>query len=85
MNNFDKYAELLLKKCLGMKKGQPLVISSDVRNHEFVSYCVEEGYKAGASQVVVEWSSEHNTKWSYEYMSTEDLCDIPQWQGGRYL
>ena len=79
-NVLRKYAKLAVVMGVNVQKGQPLVISSDVRNHEFVNYCVEEGYKAGASQVVVEWSSEHNTKWSYEYMSTEDLCDIPQWQ-----
>ena len=74
-----KYAELAVKMGVNVQKGQMLVITSDVKNHEFVNLCVEEGYKAGASQVTVDWSSEHDTKWSYEYMSKEDLSEIPQW------
>ncbi|MBQ7890794.1 MAG: aminopeptidase [Erysipelotrichaceae bacterium] len=79
-NVLRKYAKLAVVMGVNVQKGQPLVISADVRDHEFVSYCVEEGYKAGASQVVVEWGSEHDTKWSYEYMSKEDLAEIPDWQ-----
>ena len=60
-----KYAELAVKMGANVQKGQMLVISSDVRNHEFVNMCVEEGYKAGAGQVAVDWSREHDTKWSY--------------------
>lgn len=75
-----KYAELAVKMGVNVKKGQLMIISADVRDHEFVNLCVEEGYKAGAGQVQVDWSSEHNTKWSYEYMSIEDLSEIPQWQ-----
>ena len=74
-----KYAELAVKMGSNVQKGQMLVISSDVRNHEFVNLCVEEAYKAGAGSVIVDWSSEHDTKWKYEYMSKEDLCEIPQW------
>ena len=78
-NILRKYAELAVKMGVNVQKGQLLVINADVRDHEFVALCVEEGYKAGASQVMVDWSSEHNTKWSYEYMTKEDLSEIPQW------
>ena len=48
-----KYAELAVKMGVNVQKGQMLVITSDVKNHEFVNLCVEEGYKAGASQVTI--------------------------------
>lgn len=74
-----KYAELAVKMGTNVQKGQMLVINADVRDFEFVHLCVEEGYKAGAGEVTVNWSSEHNTKWSYEYMTKEALSEIPQW------
>lgn len=74
-----KYAELAVKMGTNVQKGQMLVINADVRDYEFVHLCVEEGYKAGAGEVTVNWSSEHNTKWSYEYMTKEALEEIPQW------
>jgi len=75
-----KYAELAVKMGVNVQKGQLLVITADVRDHEFVNMCVEEAYKAGAGEVTVDWSNEHNTKWSYEYMTKEDLSEVPQWQ-----
>lgn len=78
-NVLRKYAELAVKMGVNVQKGQPLVITADVRDYEFVNMCVEEGYKAGASQVSVDWGSEHNTKCAYEYMTKEDLSEIPQW------
>lgn len=79
-NILRKYAELAVKMGVNVQKGQMLIITSEVRNYEFVELCVEEAYKAGASEVCVDWSNEHNTKWAYEYMTKEDLSDIPQWQ-----
>lgn len=79
-NVLRKYARLAVKMGVNVQKGQMLVIKADVRDYEFVNLCVEEGYKAGAGEVCVDWSSEHNTKWSYEYMTKEDLSEIPQWQ-----
>lgn len=34
--NFEKYAELLLKRCLSIKKGQPLLISAPIDTIDFV-------------------------------------------------
>ena len=79
-NVLRKYAQLAVKMGVNVQKGQLLVIKADVRDHEFVNLCVEEAYKAGAGEVSVDWSSEHTTKWSYEYMTKEDLSEIPQWQ-----
>lgn len=74
-----KYAELAVKMGSNVQKGQMLVINADVRDYEFVHLCVEEGYKAGAGEVSVNWSSECTTKMAYEYQTTETLCEIPQW------
>lgn len=79
-NQLKKYARLAVKMGVNVQEGQLLVIGADVRDHKFAELCVEEAYKAGAGKVVVDWSSEHNTRWSYEYMTKEALADIAQWQ-----
>ena len=78
-NMLRKYAQLAVVMGANVQKGQMLVITADVRDHEFVSLCVEAAYKAGAGSVSVDWSSEHDVKWSYEYMTKEALSEIPQW------
>ncbi|MDD6468259.1 MAG: aminopeptidase [Erysipelotrichaceae bacterium] len=79
-NQLRKYAKLAVKMGVNVQKGQLLVISADVRDHEFVALCVEEAYKAGAGQVYVNWSSEHDALCNYQYMTKEALSDIPQWK-----
>lgn len=79
-NQLKKYARLAVKMGVNVQEGQLLVISADVRDYKFADLCVEEAYKAGAGKVVVDWSSEHNTRLGYEYMSKETLADIAQWQ-----
>lgn len=79
-NILRKYAKLAVRMGVNVQKGQLLIIGADVRDHEFVNLCVEEAYKAGAGQVSVNWGSEHDTKWTYEYMTKEALSEIPQWQ-----
>lgn len=79
-NVLRKYAQLAVKMGVNVQEGQLLVITADVRDYKFVELCVEEGYKAGASEVNVDWSSEHNTRCAYEYMTKEALSEIPQWQ-----
>ena len=51
MNNFDKYAELLLKKCLNLKAGQPLVITCPVECYEFVRVLTKQAYEMGVHDI----------------------------------
>ena len=74
-----KYAKLAVCSGVNVQKNQPLVINASVRDADFVEYCVEEAYKAGASQVSVHWSDEVITHMDYEYQDTESLKIIPDW------
>ncbi len=74
-----KYAKLAVCSGVNVQKDQPLVINASVRDADFVEYCVEEAYKAGASQVSVHWSDEVITHMDYEYQDTESLKIIPDW------
>ena len=43
-----KYARLAVRTGVNVQPGQLLVIRASVKDSEFIEYCVEEAYKAGA-------------------------------------
>ena len=53
-----KYAELIVRSGLALRKGQPVIITANLDQEDFVSLVVEECYKAGASHVYLDWKSE---------------------------
>ncbi len=74
-----KYAKLLVKVGLNVKKGQTVFIAADLDQPEFVAMVVEECYKAGASEVYVEWSYQPVEKISAEYRSLASLSKMSPW------
>ena len=75
-----KYAKLAVCTGVNVQKGQLLVITSAVDIAYFTRMCVEEAYKAGAGEVLVNWSDEAVTKLAYQNESTETLADIAPWK-----
>ena len=53
-----KYAALIVRSGLAVKKGQTVLIAASVEIESFVALVVEECYKAKAKRVIIEWSSE---------------------------
>ena len=47
-----QYAELAVRLGVNVQKGQLLVIKAQVDSAPFVRMCVEEGYRAGAGEVI---------------------------------
>lgn len=74
-----KYAKLAVCAGVNVQKDQPLVITASVRDVQFVEYCVEYAYKAGASSVNVKWDDEVISHMGFEYMSVETLTEVPEW------
>ncbi len=74
-----KYARLAVLKGANVQKDQLLVIDASVRDSQFIEYCVEEAYKAGAGSVIVHWSDENISHMGYQYSSTETLSEVPDW------
>ena len=72
----QKYAELITKCGLNVKKGQEVIIRCGLDQPDFVKMCVEECYKLGASYVKVEWSYMPITKLHYNYRSLETLSEF---------
>lgn len=60
------YAQVLLQKGINLQNKQLLVLSAPVEAHEFVAVITAEAYKAGASQVIMDWRCDPLTRLRYE-------------------
>lgn len=74
-----KYAKLIAKTGLNVKKGQTVFIAAGLDQPAFVTMVVEECYKAGASEVYVEWSHQPVEKLSSQYRTLESLSQMKPW------
>ncbi len=75
----QRYAKLLAKVGLNIKKGQKVFVAAGLDQPEFVTMVVEECYKAGASEVHVEWSHQPTEKLKSQYESLETLSQMSPW------
>ena len=78
-SQLQKYAKLIAKTGLNVKKGQTVFIAAGLDQPAFVAMVVEECYKAGASEVYVEWSYQPVEKLSSQYRSLESLSNLKPW------
>lgn len=80
----QKYAKLLARTGLNIKKGQTVFIAAELDQPEFVTMVVEECYKAGATEVYVEWSHQPVEKISSSYRSLESLSQMKPWTKAKW-
>lgn len=83
-SQLKKYAKLIVKTGLNVKKGQSVFVQAGLDQPEFVAMCVEECYKAGARDVHVCWSYQPTEKLSNRYMSKEDLSVLTPWADAQW-
>ncbi len=84
-NNLRKYAELLVRTGINLKKDQILVLRTPIECSEFARIIVEVGFEAGAKDVVVMWNDEIVSRIRY-LKGADDLFDtFPSWQKEFYL
>ncbi len=76
----QKYAKLIARKGVNVRKGQEVIVSASLDQPEFVKMVVEECYRAGASKVTVEWSFQPITKLHYRYRSLKTLSTFEKWE-----
>ena len=79
-----RYAKLIARVGLNVKKGQSVFIAAGLDQPEFVAMVVEECYKAGASEVYVEWSYQPVDKISSQYRSLESLSTLAPWAKAKW-
>lgn len=76
----QKYAKLIARKGINVRKGQEVMVYAGLDQPEFVKMVVEECYRAGASKVIVEWDYDPLTKLNYRYRSIKTLSTIEKWE-----
>ena len=79
-----KYAKLLVRMGVNVKKGQTVFVQAGLDQPEFVAMVVEECYKAGAGEVFVDWSYQPTEKLNAIYMSQEKLSALSPWAKAKW-
>ena len=74
------YAALIARKGVNIQKGQEVIIRAELDQPEFVEMLVKECYKAGASNVTVEWSHQKLAKTNVRYRSQKVMNRITDWE-----
>ena len=75
-----KYAELIARNGVNIRKGQQVVIRTEAEQTEFVEMLVEQCYLAGASKVFVEWRFTPALRLDINYQSEETLSVVEPWE-----
>lgn len=75
-----KYARLIARVGANIQKGQTVRLYINADRFEFAELMTEECYKAGASRVDIEWSSQCIQKLHYKYRSLQSLSEVPEWE-----
>ena len=75
-----RYAKLLAKTGVNVKKGQWVIVQAELDQPEFVEMVVEELYRAGAGKVTVEWSHQPLAGLHYKYQETQSLSEMQKWE-----
>lgn len=78
-----KYAKLIVKTGVNIKKGQGCIISAEVDQFEFVRLVEEEAYRAGAKWVTINWLDQPSTKLKYRHETLTQLSKVEKWEEER--
>ena len=77
-----EYARLIVRTGVNVQKGQTVLVYADLDQPEFVKMVVEEAYKAGAANVMVQWSYQPLTKLDVRYQSLDTLSTLDREREG---
>lgn len=75
----QNYARLLARKGLNIQTGQTVFIEAGLEQPDFVTMVVEECYKAGASEVFVDFTHQAVDKLGAIHRSQESLSEMKPW------
>ena len=80
-----KYAHLIATVGINVQKGQEVFIYAELDQPDFVELVVQECYKAGASDVRVEWSHQPLQLLNVKYRTADGLGEVKDWERERLL
>ena len=78
-----KYARLIARMGVNIRKGQDVIIYCDLDQPRFVSLLVDECYKAGAGKVTVEFSYQPLEKLHVRHQTVTTLAKVEEWEKAR--
>jgi len=82
--HLDEYIELIIRRGLNIQKGQQLVINCNVDLAFFARKAMEAAFKAGASNVHMNWTDEVSNRTKF-IMAEDSVFDIfPVWTKSMY-
>lgn len=77
--NFEKYAELLLRRCLCLDKVRPLLVTAPIKAIDFVEILVHKAYSMGITDIYFDWNDDDLKHEQLLHLSDEDLLKSPFW------
>ncbi len=83
-SQLKKYAKLLSRVGLNVKKGQTVFVVAGLDQPDFVTMVVEECYKAGAQEVFVDWTYQGVDKVASRYRSLQSLSTLTPWAKAKW-
>ena len=83
MINYEKYARVVLKKGINLKKGQNLLISCNDGNYDMARSLATEAYALGAGFVEIEVKDNYITRARLTAQADDELRYIPNYQIGK--
>lgn len=79
-----KYADVVVKIGLNLRKGQRLLVRAMLEAAPFIRKVVESAYKAGAQYVDVLWTDEQLTRIRFEQADPDSITEVPNWIVARF-
>lgn len=73
----NKYADLLLKRCLSIKKGQPLYILAPMENINFIRILTSKALELGVTDIYYDLEDSYIRHEELKYLSIEELVKRP--------
>ena len=83
VTTLKKYAELIARRGVNIKKGDEVVVTAELDQPKFVEYVVEACYKAGAKKVTVDFTHQPLQKLHVKYRSLKTLGKVEDWEVAR--
>ena len=74
------YARLIARTGAAVQKGQPVIIVAGLEQPEFIELLAAECYRAGASEVEVDWRHQPLTRLAVRYKSAKKLGEVKAWE-----
>lgn len=78
--NLQKYAKLLVRKGINVQKNQILVVTTPVEMAEFARMVAEEGYLAGAKNVVIDYRDDKAALIKFKLAPMDSFKEALQWK-----